>query len=235
MTIKCLVIDDEPLALKVMESHIAKIPDIELVASLEDPLEAIEILKHTAIDLIFLDIEMPVLTGIEFIKTLEHPPGIIFTTAYRNYAIESYELNIIDYLLKPIAFARFMKAVIKFRGLAKIPNQNISTQESTTRNDHLYVKANRKFVKIQFDEILYVESLKDYIRIHFKDKNIITKDTISNFENMLPGEFLRIHRSFIVNITKLTAFTKVDVEIGEKEIPIGASYKERTMEYLREG
>ncbi len=232
-TIKCLAIDDEPLALQVIEAHLQQIPNIELVATFTNPIEAIETIKSNSIDLIFLDIEMPLLSGIDFVKSLTNPPKIIFTTAYRNYAIESYELDVIDYLLKPISFTRIFKAINKYKSLVNVSiAKNI--EEAEVKNDHIYVNSNKKFIKIKYDDILYVESIKDYVRIHLNDTSVMTKDSITNFEQKLSHHFLRIHRSFIVNTSKVTAFTKVDVEIGEKEIPIGASYKDTVMAFLKD-
>ena len=233
--IKCLIIDDEPLAIEVIKAHLSQLPELELVATFNNPIEAIEKLKNDNIDLIFLDIEMPLLSGIDFIKTIPNLPKVIFTTAYRNYAIESYELDVVDYLLKPISFSRFFKAVNKFKALVELPVSTFSTSEENVANDHIYVNVNKKFIKIKFAEILYIESIKDYIRIHLPNNNVVTKDAISSFEEKLPSEFLRTHRSFIVNTIKITAFTKVDIEIGDKEIPIGASYKEDVIRYLKEG
>ena len=233
MKIRCIAIDDEPLALQVIEAHLQQIPDVEFVASFNNPIEAFEKLKDTSIDLIFLDIEMPLFNGIEFVKALKSPPKIIFTTAYRNYAIESYELDVIDYLLKPISFIRFFKAVNKYKSLI---NTSVTTkvEEEVVLNDHMYVNSNKKFIKINYKDVLYVESIKDYVKIHLEETMVITKDSITNFERKLSHHFLRIHRSFIVNTLKVTAFTKVDVEIGDKEIPIGASYKEAVIAFLKD-
>ncbi|WP_432412470.1 LytR/AlgR family response regulator transcription factor [Rasiella sp. SM2506] len=233
MKITCLIIDDEPLAIQVIKAHLDKIPGIEIISTFQNPVEALDMIKSTKIDLIFLDIEMPLLSGIEFLKTLQHPPKVIFTTAYRNYATESYELDVVDYLLKPISFTRFFKAINKYKNLV-----NINTVEATVKeeesNNHVYVNANKKFIKLNFNDILYVESIKDYVKVYLHDKSVITKDSISNFEYKLPNEFLRIHRSFIVNTNKVTAFTKVDVEIGKREIPIGASYKDTVVSFLKD-
>ena len=232
--IRCLIIDDEPLAIEVIKMHLSQLPELELVATFNNPIEAIEKLKNDVIDLIFLDIEMPLLSGIDFIKTIPNVPKVIFTTAYRNYAIESYELDVVDYLLKPISFSRFFKAINKFKTLVELPISAMSASEEVITNDHIYVNVNKKFIKIKFADILFIESIKDYIRIHLPDKSIVTKDAISNFEEKLPSEFLRTHRSFIVNTMKITAFTKVDVEIGDKEIPIGSSYKDDVIRFLKD-
>lgn len=233
MSIQTIIIDDEPLAIQILESHVTQIPDIELVATFKNPIKAFEVLKETTVDLIFLDIEMPLLTGIDFLRSLKNPPKVIFTTAYRNYAIEGYELDIVDYLLKPISFTRFFKAVNKYKSLVNTPTLEMPSKQEEPVNDHLYVNANKKYIKIAFDDILYVESVKDYIRIHTETDRIITKDKLSDFMNKLPAMFLRVHRSYIVNSHKLTAFTSVDVEIGDKEVPIGASYKEEVMQFLK--
>lgn len=225
--------DDEPLAIQIIEQHLSQISDVELLATFQNPVEAFEFLKSNTVDLLFLDIQMPLLTGIDLIKSLQPAPRVIFTTAYRNYAIESYELDIVDYLLKPITFMRFFRAINKYKNLAQLPISTEPQQVSEPVNDHLYVNANKKFIKVLFDQIIFVESIKDYVRIHTEKSEIVTKDRISEFEHKLPHGFLRIHRSFIVNTAKVTAFTSKDVEIEEKEIPIGESYKKEVMSYLK--
>jgi len=233
-SLKCLIVDDEPLAIKLMQRHVEQMPGLELVSSFQNPLEAYAFLKNETIDLVFLDIQMPVLTGLDFVKSLQNPPAIIFTTAYRNYAVESYELDVVDYLVKPISFNRFFKAVNKFmsqRNTEKAVTPPIMVDSSSPT--HIYVNANKKHIKINFAEILYVESIKDYVRIHTSNNSIMTKDKISEFEKKLSTDFLRIHRSFIVNTQKITAFTAQDVEIGEREIPIGGSYKEVVYKRLK--
>jgi len=233
MSIKCLIIDDEPLAIDVIKNHLEQISEIELLETFQNPLKAFEFIKDHQVDLIFLDIEMPILTGVDFVKSLENPPKIIFTTAHRDYAVVSYELNVIDYLLKPISFIRLFKAVNKYKVLTGSQTTEIPGEEEAS-HDHIYVNSNKKFIKISFDEILYVESIKDYVRIHLADKMVITKGSIGSFLTKLPKKFIRIHRSFIVNTTKVTAFTSLDVEIGSKEIPIGTSYKNDTINFLKE-
>ena len=233
MPIKCLIIDDEPLAIQVLTNHLEQVPDLELVNTFQNPLKAFELLQSTTVDLIFLDIQMPLLTGIDFIKSLQNPPAVIFTTAFRNYAIESYELDVVDYLLKPITFTRFFKAINKFKKLHGQPTLQNTSTPSEIVHDHIYVNANKKYIKVAFEDILYVESIKDYVRIHTPKKNIITKDKISEFGEKLPVTFLRVHRSFLVNTKKITAFTALDIEIGEKEIPIGSSYKKEVLAKLK--
>jgi DNA-binding LytR/AlgR family response regulator len=233
MSIKCLIIDDEPLAIEVIATHLKQMEEIELVQTFQNPLKAFDFVKDQDIDLIFLDIEMPLITGIDFVKNMENPPEIIFTTAHRDYAVTSYELDVVDYLLKPISFTRLFKAINKYKAL-KGSQVKESPKVAEVANDHMYVNSNKKFIKISFDEILYVESLKDYVRIHLEDKKVMTKDTIGSFLKKLPSQFLRVHRSYIVNTTKVTAFTSLDVEIGRQEIPIGASYKNDTIDFLKE-
>ena len=235
--VKCLIVDDEPLALQLIQAHIERLPQLEIVAACQNALEAFELLKKEQIDLVFLDIQMPVLTGIEFVKSLQHPPSIIFTTAYREYAVESYELEVVDYLLKPITFTRFFKAINKYLNQNQAPQAPITTTQANPvveaqEDTFLYVNANKKRIKISFKDVEYIESLKDYIRIHQTNGSITTKEKISEFEQKLPAYFLRIHRSFIVNTQKITAYTAHDVEIQEKEIPIGGSYKKEVFEKL---
>lgn len=233
--IRCLIIDDEPLAIEVIKTHLAQLSEIELVASFANPVAALDTIESENIDLVFLDIEMPLLSGIEFIKNSPIVPKVIFTTAYRNYAIESYELDVVDYLLKPISFSRLFKAINKFKTMAQLPIARNEATGEVPLDNHIYVNANKKFIKIEFDAILYIESMKDYVKIHLSDKSVVTKEAITSFAAKLPAEFLRIHRSFIVNTKKVTAFTRVDVEINKTELPIGSSYKDTVMGFLNNG
>jgi two-component system, LytTR family, response regulator len=226
MKYNCVIIDDEELARELIETHLSKFTDFRLVASCESAIEAQLILKENKVDLIFLDIEMPLLKGIDFVNSLEKRPNIILTTAHREYALEGYELNVIDYLLKPITFERFFKAIDKFLITA---NNNTVHQET---NNHIYVQINKKNTKIILDEILYIESFKDYINIHLSDTSIRFKQSISSFEKELDHRFIRSHRSFIVNKNKITAFTKKEIEIGTVVIPIGNNYKNNVFEAL---
>ena len=236
MVIKCLIIDDEPLAIKIIKRHVEQLPNLELVDTFQNPMEAFELIKKEKIDLLFLDIHMPILTGIELVRALQNPPSVIFTTAYRDYAVESYELNIVDYLVKPITFTRFLKAVNKYENQfqkIKAPRPNLSSPNTVSNYpNYIYINSNKKHIKVKFEEILYVESIKDYVRIHTRDTSIMTKFKISEFEEKLPINFLRIHRSYIVNTNQITAYTAHDVEIGNKEIPIGVSYKKMIGERL---
>jgi len=226
---KCLIVDDEELARELIATHLGQLPEFEIVASCASAIEANTILKTQTIDLLFLDIEMPVIKGTEFLKNLVIKPKVIFTTAHREYAIESYELNVIDYLLKPIVFIRFFKAIEKFLEGQVVVETNNNAPELT----HIFVQSNKKSIKVVFDEILYVESIKDYIKIHTTNSILSIKHGISAFEDKLDHRFLRVHRSYIVNAHKVTAYTKQDIEIGEKEIPIGDLYKKSALEKLK--
>ena len=226
--IKCVVVDDEPLAVKLMAKHIGQLPQLSLVGQYTNPLEVISFLKHNPVDLLFLDIQMPVLTGIDFVKSMPKIPAVIFTTAYRDYAVESYELDTVDYLLKPITFPRFLKAVQKYEATRK-PLTAIAQPLPTLKapeQDWIYINVNKKHIKVSFPDIRYIESIKDYVRIHTSSQSFMTKETLTDFSQKLPDYFLRIHRSFVVNEQQVTAFTAQDVEIGEVELPIGGKYKE---------
>lgn len=223
MNYKCIVVDDEELARKLIETHLSQVEGFELIASCGSALEAHKVLQNEKVDLMFLDIEMPGLKGTEFIESLSIKPKVIFTTAYRNYAIQGFELNAIDYLLKPIVFNRFFKAIEKF--LASVSNKHTNPVNKIVETDYIYIKRSKKNIKIELNKISYIESMKDYIKIHLTDNTIVTKQSLSSFEEKLDERFLRIHRSFIVNTNKITAFTAADVEIGLVELPIGDSYK----------
>ncbi len=233
MNYKCLVIDDEPLARELIETYLEKIPNLELVASCASAIEASSILSSKKIDLLFLDIEMPALKGIDFFKNLAYKPQVIFTTAYRDYALDGFELNAVDYLLKPIFFERFFSAIQKF---LQLQNTAENSTESITKNDkkdYIFVNKAKKQIKIVFDDILYAESLKDYIKIHFQKETLTIKESISSFEKRIDNRFIRTHRSYIVNSEKITAYTKNDVEIGQIEIPIGNNYKDNMIPFLK--
>ncbi|MFK7923468.1 MAG: LytR/AlgR family response regulator transcription factor, partial [Bacteroidia bacterium] len=211
-SVRCLIVDDEPLAIALMQAHIEQIPQLTLVDSCQNALAAFEVLKREKIDLLFLDIQMPVLSGMEFVKSLKEPPAIIFTTAHRQYALESYELNVVDYLLKPIAFIRFFKAINKYLDTRTQLTTVAPPKEQPPT--YLFVNVNKKNLRIAFEEILYVESLKDYLRIVTKSQSIVTKSTITAFEKTLPNSFCRVHRSYIVNLEEISAYTQQDIEIG---------------------
>ena len=233
MKVRCLLVDDEPLAIQLIQNHIDQLDTFEVVGTCSNAIKALEMLRTVPVDLMFLDIKMPQITGIDFLKTLKNPPAVIITTAYREYAIEGYDLDLIDYLLKPITFDRFFKAVDRYLRL-RSPNVKSEVFSPVTAQQSIYIKAGGKFHNLNKEEVLYVESLKDYIVIHCTDKKITAKYKIGDLETELQDKaFLRIHRSFIVNLKKITAFTAYDIEIGTKELPIGASYKEYVFKKLQ--
>jgi DNA-binding LytR/AlgR family response regulator len=221
------LIDDEPLALTVLENHIESIPHLEVAACCSNAIAAMQLLQRQSFDLIFLDIQMPKLIGTSFLRTLRNPPKVIFTTAYKEYAIEAFELDAIDYLLKPITLERLIKAVNK---IGREPETPVTEENKILEHEGFaYFRADRKMIKVKYDDILFIESMKDYVKVvRTKEKPLLVKQSISSLENMLPANhFLRIHRSFIVSIEKITAFTNHDIEIGGIEIPIGKLYSQQ--------
>nr|WP_319400150.1 LytTR family DNA-binding domain-containing protein [uncultured Carboxylicivirga sp.] len=231
--INCLIVDDEITAREVLESHVGKIDNIHLIASCKNALEAFQWLAKQSIDLIFLDINMPEISGLDFAKTINRNCKIIFTTAYREYAIDGFDLRAVDYLLKPIAFERLLQSVQKY--LDETPQiQKVSIEElQADCNDFIFVRSDRKMVKIDFNDILYIESLSDYIRIHMTNQIITTRETISNIEVKLPTQdFIRTHRSYIIAIKHIKAFTHETIEIANHELPISRSYKNEVIERL---
>lgn len=233
MKYKCIIIDDEKLARKLIENHLMQLTDFELIASCSSAIDASKILKEETIDLLFLDIEMPVLKGTDFFKNLLNKPKVIFTTAYRDYAVEGFELDAIDYILKPITFHRFFKGIEKFKSLQdKSTSKSIENSEEN-KPSFIYIREDRKQVKVDFKKIIYIESLKDYIKIHLIDQHHITKSSISSFLTKLDNRFIRVHRSYIINKDKITAYTKKDLEIGRIEIPIGDNYREDIDAFLK--
>lgn len=233
MKVKCLLVDDEPLAIQLIRNHLEQLEMFEIVATCNNALKALEVLRSKNIDLIFLDIKMPQITGIDFLKTLKHPPAVIITTAYREFALDGYDLDIVDYLLKPITFDRFFKAIDRYLRAVQIPEPKLPSLQNTA-NQFINVKTGSKFHKLYIDDILYIESQKDYVLIHCKDQKINAKYKISDIEiELKPFNFLRIHRSYIVNQQKITAFTVNDIEIGSKELPIGTNYKEYVFQILK--
>ncbi len=239
-----LIVDDEPLALDVLETYISQMPDLTLVKRCSNAIEANEALKAHNIDLMFLDIQMPQLTGIDFVKTLVRPPMIVFTTAYPNYAIQGFDLNALDYLLKPISLERFMKAVNKAVEQSDLQHRELPATNglaaTTPANDALdffFVKADKKLVKVNFEDIIYIEGLKDYVIIRLINGRVITLQTMKSLEDRLPnGRFKRIHRSYIVALDKITAIEGNMVEVSEKNIPkllpIGKNYRDELLELI---
>jgi DNA-binding LytR/AlgR family response regulator len=227
--IKCLVIDDEPLAREILRQHINGVNALELAGTCSNAVEAISFLNEQPVDLLFLDIQMPQLLGTNFIRTLKNPPKVIFTTAYRKYAVEGFELDAVDYILKPISFERFLKAVNKVLQInfnTEHVSPAVKESHSDVASSFLYFRADRKMVKVFFRDILFIEALKDYIKIVTTSKTIVTKYVLSTLEEMLPaGEFLRIHKSYIVAIGKIESYNTDSIQIVKNELPIGRLYK----------
>ncbi|RJE71475.1 MULTISPECIES: LytTR family DNA-binding domain-containing protein [Reichenbachiella] len=229
MKIKCITVDDEPLALEIIESYIDRMDCLELVGQFRNAIKAFDFLQSGAeVDLIFLDIQMPKLTGIDFLKTIQNKPKVILTTAYREYALEGFELEVLDYLLKPISFERFMKAVSKY---PRESNELTAPPESD--DSFIFFKSDKKNIKICLKDVLYIESIKDYVKILTEDKEVVTHHKISELERKLPAtDFIRVHRSFIVNIPKIESYSACEIEMTEQSIPVGRNYKVEVLERL---
>lgn len=225
MKTRCIIVDDEPLAISALSSLLNRFDDIEVIATCGDTFEAFDLIQKEKVDLMFLDVQMPEVSGISFLRTLRNPPAVILTTAYKQYALEAFELDVVDYLLKPVSFERLMKAINKYYQSRQSPAMG-GQLTGDTSSDFIMVRAERKNMKVKLDDVLWVMSVKDYVQIVTRDKKILTQVSIGEMENSLPSDrFLRTHRSYLVNISKVTAYTNLDVEIGDMEIPIGRSYK----------
>jgi len=231
MKIKCIVIDDEYLAQVLLNNYIKRLHHLELIASCSNAIEAMEVLQTESVDLMFLDVQMPELTGIDFLKTLKNQPAVVFTTAYSRYAIDGYSLNVIDYLLKPISFERFIQAVNKSIEQIKL----VKNQTFQENNEFINIKAEYRIHKVLLKNILYLEGMKEYVIIYLKEgKRIITLDRMKNFEEKLPNSFMRIHRSYIVSKSNVKSLYGNMIEIGEEKISIGKTYKEQVIKELFE-
>ncbi len=230
-SISCIIVDDESIAREIIETHLAKIPGVTLMGSYSNAMDALNCLRDHTIDLVFLDINMPDISGISFAKSINKNIKIIFTTAYREYAVEGFELQAVDYLLKPISFERILKSVTMYQEIYAV----VSNNELTTVQEQgfMFVRADRKMIKIDFDAILYIESYGDYLKIHLADDTIVTRETISAIEAKLPAKkFLRIHRSFIIALKHITSFTHEEIIINNKALSISRSYKKEVLDIL---
>jgi DNA-binding LytR/AlgR family response regulator len=234
MTLDCIVIDDEPLAINLVEKFIKKIPYLRLIAAFESSFEALNSLKTIKVDILFLDINMPDISGIQFIKTIQQPPMVIFTTAYEKYALESYELNAVDYLLKPFSYERFLKAVDKAHSLKLLSNKNTEAEAEKNNvtidtQDFIFVKSEHNLIKIDLEDIMYIESIKDYLKIQLESQKhpILTINTLKNITTSLDAtRFVRVHRSFIISLRKIKSIRRGRISIGDTEIPIGDLYSQ---------
>jgi len=235
MKLRCLLLDDEPPALKILASYISNINSLEIVAQCKNAIEALDVLHQKSVDVIFLDIKMPKMLGTEFLKNLSNPPKVIFVTAYRDYAVDGYELDAVDYLVKPVSFERFFKAITKL-------NRMIGKETVTTTADYVpnpeafvYLKVDKDMKKIFVNDIVYIESWKDYIKLFLaNNKSLLVKQSISAMENLLSEhKFLRIHRSYMVSLNKISGYNGVSIQLETTEIPIGRLYKQAVMERLQ--
>jgi len=232
MKYNCLIVDDEPPAREVLRRYVAQVPMLNLVGECGNALQALTVLKQQPTDLLLLDIQMPQISGIDMIGTLIHPPKIILTTAFEQYAVKAFELDVVDYLVKPIRFDRFLKAIMKAlpdQGIPPLPQQTVPVTDPA----FLYFRADRKMVKVLLNDIFYVESLKDYVKLHTINGTVITKYAMAALEAMLPAtSFLRVHRSFLISLNKIDSFTSEEITIKENRVPIGKLYKQQVMNRL---
>jgi len=228
MNIRCLIIDDEPLAQRIIERYAENVPFLEIVKKCNSAMEAIDILHNREVDLLFLDINMPRLSGMEFLKTLKNPPLVIITTAYAEFAIQGYELDVVDYLMKPFAFDRFYKAIQKAEELIKGKDQrHFESKEAEKQDDtFIFIKSSKKTYRVNLDEILYIEALGDYVKIYTSDKMIVSYQSLKNIESLLPScSFPRIHKSFIIALSRIDLIEGNHVKIKDRLIPIGTNFK----------
>ena len=226
--IKCLIVDDEPLAQEVIENYIARIPNLEVVKKCSDAIQAFEVMKKEKIDLVFLDIQMPVIDGIGFLKSVKNIPSVIITTAFPQHALESYDFDVTDYLLKPISFERFLKAVNKV-----LDKKNTVSNAAEQKSDFIFLKVDGKLVKVNFSEIMYVEGMKDYLKVFLKDKFYVVHQTMKRFEESLPrGQFVRVHKSYIVSLPAVKTIIGNYIEVNDQHIPIGANYKDELIQLV---
>ncbi len=232
MKFKYLIVDDEPLARKLVTSHASKIDELELAGECSNAIEAVNFLRKKSVDLIFLDVQMPEMTGFQFVGTLRNPPAVILTTAYREYAPEAFDHNVIDYLLKPISFERLLKAVHKFFDRER-RSENVVGEITHDDQRFIHIKADRKIHNIKTAEVLYLESLDDYVKVHLKNAVLITRENISTLEERLPcPPFVRIHRSFIINNGWVKFISHEGVDVNGKELPFGRAFKQMAVSKL---
>ena len=233
MMINCIIIDDEPLARKGLKEYVADVIFLNLVGEFDNSLKATDLISKGEVQLLFLDIQMPKITGLDFLKTLKNAPPVIFTTAYPQYALEGFEVNALDYLVKPVSFERFLKAAVKAREYYEIRETNVKEEAST---EYFFVKSDNKLVRILFDDVLYIEALQNYVIIHTHTKKYITYLTFKSVEEYLPADkFLKVHKSYIVAASKIDSIEGNDIKIGLQHIPISRNQKEVVMEKLLKG
>jgi DNA-binding LytR/AlgR family response regulator len=230
--IKCMIVDDEPIARDILRNHIAATPGLELVKSCMSATEAYEGLYQHAVDVVFLDIQMPVITGTDFLRSLNNPPLVVFTTAYQHYAVEGFELNSVDYLLKPITYERFYQAVQKIRERMVLKTANKDAEETKTP-DYIFIRQDTRLIRVNYNQIRYIQAEKDFSSVYLEEKRLLAGMHLKVFEGLLPPHvFMRIHRSYIVNLSGITAVKGNVIELGKDEIPIGANYKDEVFKRL---
>jgi DNA-binding LytR/AlgR family response regulator len=236
MKLRCLLIDDEPPALKVLARYVLEVGGMEIAGQCQNAIEALEVLRQKQVDVIFLDIKMPRIIGTEFLKNLSHPPKVIFVTAYREYAIDGFELDAVDYLVKPVSFERFFKAITKLNRLMGKETSVASANNATDAAAFVYPKVDRGMKKVFVNEIEYIESWKDYVMVFLSGgKHFLVKQSITAMENLLSDhKFIRVHRSYMVSLDKISGYNGLVVQLGSQEIPIGRLYKQAVMERLQE-
>ncbi|MGI9532336.1 LytR/AlgR family response regulator transcription factor [Lutimonas sp.] len=223
MKIRCIIIDDEPLAAEVIETHLKEFPNMELKETFTNPLEALSVIESGSVDVVFIDINMPKMNGLDFIRSIEQKPYFIITTAYREYAVESFDLDVLDYLVKPIPFTRFLKSINKLS--QKFMNDKTDEVQQTSEKSFIFLKVDKKLIKIKFEDIFFIESLKDYIKVFTKSGDYLAHKSLSGITEELPStKFLRIHRSFTVALDKIQALEGNSVLVTDKRIPIGRKY-----------
>jgi len=230
--IRCLVIDDEPFARQLLTDFIKKVPDLHLEGSFSSALQSLEVLRKKQIDVLFLDIQMPDINGIEFLKTLDHKPLVIFTTAYAEHALQGFELDVADYLLKPFDFNRFLKSVNKISQRVQAPSR-VAAEPNNEKKDFIFIKDGTKLIKIELNSIRYIKGLREYVTIFTKDKKIMSLQVLKSLEEMLPAEFIRVHNSYIIAFSSIDVVIKNKIQIGQEFIPIGITYKKRFFEELQ--
>ncbi|MFN8344024.1 MAG: LytTR family DNA-binding domain-containing protein [Spirosomataceae bacterium] len=231
----CLIVDDEYMARLLLEEYVRKVPSLRLSGSCESALDAFHLLKTQSVDVVFLDIQMPHLTGLALVQALSDKPAVIFTTAYAEHAVEGFRLDAVDYLLKPFSFERFLQAVNKAADQIAFRRQPVGSNQEVSSPDHFFVKSDGRLVKIRFSDIIYIEGLKEYVSIYTSDKQrVITLQSLKNLEGVLPQEqFIRIHKSYVIALDQLTAIVGNQVQIHQKYLPIGATYKDELLQRLK--